>query len=84
MPGSPGESSQPPSHFASWVEAVVPAIFASDSALARAAGVNRSTASRWRHGATPDLEALRALAEPSGTSFRTLRLIAGYPPEDPS
>ncbi|MGP8179165.1 MAG: helix-turn-helix domain-containing protein [Steroidobacteraceae bacterium] len=84
MPESPGESSQPLGSFAMWLAALVPSVFSNDSALADAAGVHRSTVLRWKRGAIPDASVLLPLGEATGTDVRTLRRLAGYPPEDTS
>lgn len=64
--------------FAHWIDSVVPAIFESDAALARAVGVNQSTVLRWRRGTAPQVPALNALAEVTGTDIATLLKIAGH------
>lgn len=57
---------------------MVPAIFENDAALARAVGVNQSTVLRWRRGTVPQVPALNALAEVTGTDIATLLKIAGH------
>ena len=65
---------------ARWLDSVVPALFASDAALSRAAGVPQANVSRWRRGTTPEVPSLVKLANATGTSVETLLRIAGYRP----
>jgi transcriptional regulator with XRE-family HTH domain len=64
--------------FARWLDSIVPALFPTDAALARAIGVNQSTVTRWRRGTTPQVPALYALADSTRTDISTLLKIAGY------
>lgn len=67
--------------FGHWIDGLVPAVFESEAALARAIGVPQSTVSRWRRGETrPRVEQLLTVSEVTGTSIETLVRIAGYRP----
>jgi len=68
--------------FASWLDSMVPAVFDTDAALARAVGVHRSYIARWRRGVTPEVPSLLKLAKVTGMSAETLLQIAGYRPSD--
>jgi hypothetical protein len=87
MPDSPSPSEatgDEHSPFARWLDGLVPAVFESEAALARAIGVPRSTVSRWRHSETrPRVEQLLTLSDVTGTSIETLVRIAGYRPSRP-
>jgi transcriptional regulator with XRE-family HTH domain len=63
---------------ARWLDSVIPALYKSDAALARAIGVDRSLVGKWRRGATPQPRALVRLADATGTSVEALSRIAGY------
>jgi transcriptional regulator with XRE-family HTH domain len=67
-----------PTAFAKWLDGLVPAVFPSDAALARAVGVNRTTVLRWRQGQVPKIPQLLKLSEVTGTSTDTLLRISGY------
>jgi transcriptional regulator with XRE-family HTH domain len=70
-----------PSPFAHFLDGLVPAVFESEAAFARAVGVPQSTVSRWRRGETrPRVEQLLTLSEVTGTSIEMLVRIAGYRP----
>ena len=64
--------------FAKYIDSIVPAMYPTQAALARAVGVSTATVSRWRNGMTPQLPALYALARVTGISLETLFQIAGY------
>jgi hypothetical protein len=72
------EETRGPSAFAAWLDSVVPAVFPSDAALARALGAPQSTVLRWRQGKTPSVPYLLKLSKAAGTSTDTLLKIAGY------
>jgi transcriptional regulator with XRE-family HTH domain len=72
-PGSEDE----PTALAQFIDSLIPAVFASDSALARACGVYPSTVYRWRQGDVPKAPQLLKLAEAAGMPFETLLKIAG-------
>lgn len=82
MPGSSAEERQgggetPP--FARLLDSLMPAVFESEAALARAIDVPQSTVSRWRRGETrPRVEQLLTLSEVSGISIDVLVRTAGY------
>ena len=61
----------------SWLDALVPAAYPNNAALARAFGVSGSTVTRWRGGAVPQARALRAIASATGTDVSLLYKIAG-------
>ncbi len=71
------------SAFARWLDSVIPAVYRSDAALAKAVGVDRSMVGRWRRGATPQATSLIRLADATGTSLETLFRISGYRPNAP-
>ena len=64
--------------FAKWLDGLIPAVFASDAALAEAVGVQRSTVLRWRQGQVPKVPTLLRLSKATGTSTDTLLKITGY------
>lgn len=64
--------------FARWVSALVPAVYPSHAALARAVGTSEANVSRWRKGTVPSVPMLVRLAAATGTSMETLLKIAGY------
>ena len=72
------ENSRAPSPFAAWLDSIVPAVFPSDAALARAIGAPQSTVLRWRHGSTPSVPYLLALTKATGVPTDHLLKIAGY------
>jgi len=63
---------------ARWLDSIIPAVYRSDAALARAVGVDRSLVGKWRRGTTPKAPALLRLSEVTGTSLETLIRITGY------
>jgi hypothetical protein len=70
------------SPFSRWLDSIVPAIYETDAALARAIGTSRSNVTRWRAGIqSPSMPVLLRLAQATGTSIETLARIAGYSPE---
>jgi transcriptional regulator with XRE-family HTH domain len=81
MPETPGETGAS-SSFASYIDSIVPAVFESDSALARAVGVHRATITRWRQGAVPTVPYLLKLSKATGMPLDSLLKIAGYREDD--
>lgn len=65
-------------NFSRWLDTIVPAMFPSDAALARAAGVPPSSLHRWRHGGLPKVPALYGLARATGASMEHLLSVTGY------
>ncbi|MGO9298011.1 MAG: helix-turn-helix domain-containing protein [Streptosporangiaceae bacterium] len=64
--------------FARWLDTLVPAVFESDAALARAISAPQSTILRWRRGAIPSVPYLLKLSKATGTTADVLLKIAGY------
>ena len=64
-----------------WLDAIVPAVYTTDGALAQAVGVHRSYISKWRRGMTPQPPALVKLAAATRTDVSVLTQIAAYRPE---
>lgn len=75
------DNAPPPTPLAAWLDSIIPAVFASDAALANAVGVDRSLVGKWRRGMTPKVAALVRLADAAGTDIGVLMRIAGYQPE---
>ncbi len=67
--------------FASWLDSMIPALFANDADFARALGVNQSQVHRWRRGVVPQLNALVKMSKLTKTDIETLAQIAGYQPD---
>ncbi len=63
---------------ASYLDSLVPAVFASEAALARAVGVHPATVMRWRRGAVPTVPHLLKLSHATGMSSDNLLKMAGY------
>lgn len=82
QPPDPG-SARGRTPFAKWLDAMVPAVFASDAEFARRVGVPQDYVYRWRRGRTPQVPALVKIANATGTSLETLLRIAGYAPDEP-
>jgi transcriptional regulator with XRE-family HTH domain len=62
---------------ADWLDWLVPTVFPSYAALARATEVPESYVSRWRSGMIPEAPNLIKLANATGTNVETLgRLVA--------
>lgn len=78
-PRQSAQASPQASKFAAWLDALVPAAFPNDAALAKAIGVQPSTVLRWRRGAVPANRALRAIAQATGMDLAILQKIAGRP-----
>jgi 8-oxo-dGTP pyrophosphatase MutT (NUDIX family) len=64
------------SPWAHWLKTLVPTMFRSYAALARAVGVHPAQVARWRRGAVPRLDVMRRLAEATGVSPEYLLWIA--------
>ena len=81
MPDRPGEQAgerSSASAFAKYIDSIIPAMYPTQAALARAVGVSTATISRWRSGTSPQMPALYALAKATGISLESLFQIAGY------
>jgi transcriptional regulator with XRE-family HTH domain len=79
VPESPGQSpAVQPTAFARWLDSLIPAVYPTDTALARAIGADKSTVSRWRRGAVPAVPQLLKLSKETGTDISALLKIAGY------
>jgi 8-oxo-dGTP pyrophosphatase MutT (NUDIX family) len=75
-------ASPEPTNFSRWLDTIVPAMFPTDAALARAAGLPPSSLHRWRRGGLPKVPALYQLAEATGAGMEQLLAVTGYiPPE---
>ena len=70
-----------PGAFARWLDSLMPAVFESDAALARAIGAKQSTVMRWHRGSIPTVPYLLKLSEVTGTRIEVLLKIAGYRPD---
>jgi transcriptional regulator with XRE-family HTH domain len=72
-------SPQPATPFTRWLDAMVPAVVATDSELARLVGVGRSAINKWRHkGNLPQGAHLMALGRVTGTDPGTLLKLMNY------
>jgi transcriptional regulator with XRE-family HTH domain len=78
----PTPASSDSAAFGRWLDSLVPALFDSDAALARAVGVPQSTLLRWRRGTIPGGANLLKLSKATGTTVDTLLRIAGYEEEN--
>jgi len=84
MPTNPAAGlgrSHEPIPFASWLDAIIPAIFPNDAEFARELGVAQSQVHRWRRGVVPQLDALVKMSRLTGTAVETLAKIAAYRPD---
>ena len=78
MPDKLNEAPAADRPFALWIRSLVPGLYPSYAALARAAGTSEANVSRWRSGkTTPSVRQLAELARATGTSQDTLLRIAG-------
>ena len=68
----------PATPFAAWLDSLVPALFESDAALARAVGMPQANITRWRAGTRPGIPALLKLANATGAGVEYLLKVAGY------
>lgn len=69
--------------FEHWLDAMIPAVHPTNSALARATDVDRAAVTQWRHnGVTPSTPVLMRLAAACGTDPGVLARIVNPPKED--
>lgn len=82
MPHEPdserSESDPRATAFGAFLDSVVPALYPTDAALARALSVPQSSVLRWRRGTVPSVPNLLKLAQVTNTSTDFLLRVAGY------
>lgn len=69
--------------FVHWLNTLVPAMFPSDAALARAVEISPSQVGRWRRGSIPRVDVMRRLATATGVSPEYLLWVVGARPPHP-
>jgi transcriptional regulator with XRE-family HTH domain len=68
--------------FGSLLDAIIPALFPNDAALAKRLGVNQSQVHRWRRDVRPQITMLVRISEATGISVETLAKIVSYEASD--